>query len=157
MLMTTWPNVVSQASDKPSQNRGQPASAPPALPLPTGSRSRKMRDREQKVMVFMLWWIVSVTDLTAAMWDAAGSGIHWHCGTVTHSTLSLGFFHAPFLPSIETLLEWYSVCDFKIAKISWWTLPHLQCHQKTQGRHPESSLVPQDLHSCLLRAFIITV
>lgn len=39
-------------------------------------RSRNMRGKEQKVMLFMLWCIVSVTDLTAAMWNAAGSDTH---------------------------------------------------------------------------------
>lgn len=123
--------------------------------LLTNLRSRNMRGREQKVVFFLLWCIVCVTDLTAATWNATGSDTH--IGTVAPSTLSLGFFHSPFLPSTETHLEWYSACDFKTAKICWWTLPHQQCHQKSQGRHPELSLDPQGLHSCMLRAFMITV
>lgn len=77
--ITKWVPGVSQASDNTAQTRGQLAALPGMLllfPLPTNQptnlMSRSMRGREQN---FMLWCIVSVTDITAAVWNAVSSDI----------------------------------------------------------------------------------
>lgn len=62
--------------------------------LPTSLRSRNMRGREQKFVLVMLWCIVSVTDLTAAMWNAAGSDTHID---------TVGQLHSPHSPSASSV------------------------------------------------------